>query len=218
MNKKGFTLAEVLITLVIIGIVAAMTVPAIVANSNEKAIKSALKKNASVIQQALLKYYADNGEHVTVAIKIGNGYTGNSQNLGEEFFYKYFNLAKKCNGSNCSFGKDIKYKNYSGTSTAFAYNPDSYGGIILSDGTYIFWGSLSVGYGTAWANLTVDVNGAKGPNRLGKDTFLFQLRMNGELIPGGDPRSHISEQTYCNKTNRHTQNGYGCTAKMLREN
>ena len=42
--KKGFTLAEVLLTLVIIGIVAALTVPGFLNNSNQQEYKSAIKK------------------------------------------------------------------------------------------------------------------------------------------------------------------------------
>lgn len=56
-NKKfAFTLSEVLITLVIIGVVAAITVPVLFANYQEKAIKSSLKKNYSALTQALTKY------------------------------------------------------------------------------------------------------------------------------------------------------------------
>ena len=59
----AFTLSEVLIALVIIGVVAAITTPILFANSNEQAVKSALRKDFSVLSQALKKYYMDNGEH-----------------------------------------------------------------------------------------------------------------------------------------------------------
>ena len=50
--KKAFTLSEVLITLGIIGIVAAMTMPMILANSREKEMVSRLKKAYSNVSQA----------------------------------------------------------------------------------------------------------------------------------------------------------------------
>ena len=45
--KKAFTLAEILITLGIIGVVAAMTIPTLVANYRTKALKSGFKKSYS---------------------------------------------------------------------------------------------------------------------------------------------------------------------------
>lgn len=60
-NKIAFTLAEVLITLGIIGIVAAMTLPALVQKHNEKVIVSNLKKSYSTMQQAYLMTVKDKG-------------------------------------------------------------------------------------------------------------------------------------------------------------
>lgn len=65
--NKGFTLAEVLVTLGIIGVVAALTMPTLMADSRDKQLIAALKKNNALIEQALLmtkeKYgYVDNAE------------------------------------------------------------------------------------------------------------------------------------------------------------
>ena len=53
MNKKGFTLAEVLITLGIIGIIAAITMPTLINNSTELQFRSAFKKGLSSLNQAV---------------------------------------------------------------------------------------------------------------------------------------------------------------------
>ena len=53
MKKSGFTLAEVLITLVIIGVIAAMTIPTLLSNTNKQETKTALKKAMSIINQAI---------------------------------------------------------------------------------------------------------------------------------------------------------------------
>ena len=58
MKKLGFTLAEVLITLVIIGVIAAMTVPTLMSNTNSQEFRSALKKAVSGVNQALTLHYA----------------------------------------------------------------------------------------------------------------------------------------------------------------
>jgi len=61
MKKLGFTLAEVLITLVIIGVIAAMTVPTLMNNTNSQEFRSAFKKAISATNQALTLHYALEG-------------------------------------------------------------------------------------------------------------------------------------------------------------
>ncbi len=60
-RKKGFTLAEVLITLGIIGVVAAMTLPAIVNKSQEMILKQQFKKVYNTWSNALQRSYVNNG-------------------------------------------------------------------------------------------------------------------------------------------------------------
>ena len=52
--KNAFTLAEVLITLGIIGVVAAMTIPTLISNTNGAQFKTAYKKALSTMNQAVL--------------------------------------------------------------------------------------------------------------------------------------------------------------------
>ncbi len=59
--KKAFTLAEVLITLTIIGIVAAMTIPTLMSKYKDQATVTKLKKAQSVLSNALLSATAKNG-------------------------------------------------------------------------------------------------------------------------------------------------------------
>ena len=56
-SKEGFTLAEVLITLGIIGVVAALTLPSLIQKNNNKVVETRLKKFYSTMNQALLEYY-----------------------------------------------------------------------------------------------------------------------------------------------------------------
>lgn len=61
---KSFTLAEVLITLGIIGVVAAMTLPAIINNSQNKELEARLKKSYSILQQGLNLMSSEEGQIV----------------------------------------------------------------------------------------------------------------------------------------------------------
>ncbi len=61
-NKKAFTLAEVLITLAIIGVVAAITIPSVISNSQQSEFKTGLKKAVSVLNSAITMNMALDGE------------------------------------------------------------------------------------------------------------------------------------------------------------
>ena len=60
--KKGFTLAEVLITLAIIGVVAAISIPSVISNSQQQEFKTGLKKAVSVLNSAITMNMAIDGE------------------------------------------------------------------------------------------------------------------------------------------------------------
>ena len=62
LKKAAFTLAEVLITLGIIGVVAAMTMPSLIQNYQEKATVTKLKKCYSLVSQAYVSILNDEGE------------------------------------------------------------------------------------------------------------------------------------------------------------
>lgn len=61
MNKNAFTLAEVLITLGIIGVVAAMTLPIIKNKAEKQILKNQYKKAYNTVSNALARSYVNNG-------------------------------------------------------------------------------------------------------------------------------------------------------------
>ena len=61
-SKRGFTLAEVLITLAIIGVVAALTIPSVISNSQQQEFKTGLRKAVSVLNSAITMNMAIDGE------------------------------------------------------------------------------------------------------------------------------------------------------------
>ena len=59
--KKAFTLAEVLLTLAVIGVVAAMTLPSLIQNTQKQQYFTAFKKIYSDLSQATMLIMLDNG-------------------------------------------------------------------------------------------------------------------------------------------------------------
>lgn len=78
MKKNGFTLAEVLITLSIIGVVATMTLPALMTNTAEQQAKTGLKKAVNTLTEAVQMNQAiENYDYATLGTKQGSGGYGN---------------------------------------------------------------------------------------------------------------------------------------------
>ena len=70
---KGFTLAEVLITLGVIGVVAALTIPALVSNSSKSELKSRFQKANAIVNIAVTQLVYDNS---ITNLQIGYCYQG----------------------------------------------------------------------------------------------------------------------------------------------
>ena len=226
-KKLAFTLAEVLITLVIIGVVSAITVPIISASTQEAQYKSALKKTFSSFSQAFRMAYGyqfyDN--YLDWDYAHSNSFTIDVTNN----LKNYMNITKICGrkfSNNDCFapakaknGKPATYFNENGFAGNFAHLYT----FALSDGTSV---ALDIWYKNSIKNLAgvekdlivesdnlvmlVDVNGQKGPNVVGKDVHFFVLTNKG-LVPAGiDNKS-------ANCDNRNVEYNYDCTARMLTE-
>jgi prepilin-type N-terminal cleavage/methylation domain-containing protein len=79
--KKGFTLAEVLITLAIIGVVAALTIPAVTKNYKATELKTQFKKSYSILNQAIARMYMEEGVVVSkIDSPSGNAFYNISKN------------------------------------------------------------------------------------------------------------------------------------------
>lgn len=87
-NRGGFTLAEVLITLGIIGVVAAITLPAVINKIQHKQLETAFKKSYSGISQVVQRITNEEGVIPDV--------TNFSGGKGTELVEKYFSVAKPC--------------------------------------------------------------------------------------------------------------------------
>jgi len=214
-RNDGFTLAEVLITLVIIGVIAAITIPTMNNKKEEESIKTSLKKNYSVFSQVFNRYYLDNGVRLLSTDLSFRGL--------RPILFKYVTRIKECGwgyqdaeGVACVAQNDFAnvYKTYNGATGVSSSRFDD-GQFILPDGTTIFVNTDNLG-----VFVSVDVNGyLKKPNRLGKDLFMFELTSNGKFLPGGAKgTTYYSENDeYCSASSNSGMNGAGCTYKILQQ-
>lgn len=215
---SAFTLAEVLITLGIIGVVAAMTLPSVMQNTRNKELQVGLLKAYSVLGQALDMYQAEHGERITPEMNL-------SWDL-KPILMKYLKTIKDCGyGKNddqsCipNYGTDNEnnssnYTTYTGKRLNLQYFDD--GQFVLADGQLVLLESIV----KTRLYISVDVNGyKKKPNKLGQDLFMFQVDNRGALLPMGVKGTDFYDENdmYCSASSSNTQNGLGCTYKALTE-
>lgn len=182
-KRKGFSLAETLITIGIIGMVATMTIHVITPQINDKATTARLKKTYSALQQALLKAVAENGPVDSWGISMEPGYGGEKILLHN--IAKHLNTIKICeNGVGCFPNRT--YKNIDGTNYVNWNILTNRSAVILADGTLVMFNTSSAGGFSDFGQIYVDINGAKPPNQVGVDFFYFYLFQN-TLIPSGAP-------------------------------
>lgn len=192
MFKKGFTLAETLVTLVIIGVIAGITIPTLLNNSGKEQTLSGLKKVYSTLSNATRLAYIDYGP--VEYWQVDEGPEGSKYFL-DTYIAPYVNVLKNCGleyKGNCEF----KYK-YINDPNEHKFGSD-YARLILNDGAIVAMtthlSTSSKGEPTYKVNVKVDINGSKKPNRYGRDIFLFQYvvfagtgstgqKFNGKLIP-----------------------------------
>lgn len=216
-SYSGFTLAEVLITLGVIGVVAAMTMPVLINDIQGRQLQSALKKSYSTISQALDMYYVENGERFVAS---------NQSRILKPILIKYIKNVRDCgygtDEKSCVYRYDDRdydtfkdiYKNFNGTNDIFIPYFDD-GQFVINDGSLVMIENQPNSF---YNYISIDVNGyRKKPNRLGQDVFMFQIMPDGKLLPMGMEGTAYNKNTYCSLTSESGMNGAGCTVKALSE-
>lgn len=190
-SRFGFTLTEIMITLLITGVVASLTIPTIVNSTKEAEYYTSLKKAYSDLTQAL---------NMAVAKNNGKMYVGTSY---------YSNPARTdfCNVMKCvkeDVVENIFYKDYYGYKSGSSGWPGIVAGTaaaVLSNGQLLaFYTTDNCNNYTinACGEIIIDINGMKGPNMWGKDAYGFHItykNSNYALQPMGIPGDGAS----CNK-------------------
>lgn len=200
LNKQGFTLAEVLITLGIIGVIAGMTIPVLMQNIQDRQFKEAAKSAYSKASQALQLMKNDAGGSLSA-------YYGDITNSNAFYsdFKSHFKIAEEYTTRVVPLtGTSDIYSSLTGDAAGTWHFTSQF---VTTDG--MFWGLYDNG---TMILIDVDVNGyQKKPNAFGKDTFEFQL-VNDNLLPQGalGTYNETFASTYCSRTYHNALQGYTC--------
>ena len=202
---KGFTLAEVLITLGIIGVVAALTIPTLISNYQKSQTISQLKKAYSELSQAVKLSEIDNGPSQNWDWGIQGG-ESTSTDFFNTFWKPYLRVQKICTTyKDCSYTNSTYDMVNGGPSWLSLATNTSRTLLALQDGTILCIVSSSYdsdGNPISYRFIYADINGAKKPNSIGRDVFVFTLSSSG-LTPYGTANDCITTDS------RH------CAAKII---
>lgn len=190
--KKGFTLAEILITLAIIGTVSAMTIPSLVvrldldAKENSARINKTVRSITDATKQVIM---LDSNTHsmASVTQKGGTAACTTADHI-KDVYGKYLNFIKVCTASK-------QADCYKPTTVPTEFKSHSIG--ILADGTVLGFNyaagcnlsgtraitykektektNLTTAFSGACVTVAVDVNGIEKPNTLQKDVFVIPV-------------------------------------------
>ena len=203
-TKNAFTMAEVLITLGIIGIIAALTIPQLIKNYEKKALLTQFLKAYSDLKNAAKMFEAQEGFTVHEYSKILTNPDAETTEQAYDatgllkLYMKYFNGHAQAAGSTNelegeeTLRKDV-YKRILGYIPAALNGSDNSSqpcdeSIIMTDisGRFFVMDNLLngplVGYETG-PKICVDTNGKKGPNKYGYDWFVFAFTEKKGVIP-----------------------------------
>ena len=214
----GFTLAEVLITLGIIGVIAALTIPTLVHNIQNAKYYSAFQKSYSTMSQLTETLVLENGDMagaISAYGSLANAYKAKAK------------VMKFCPESPTDSGcMPVNISMIDNTPTLPEYY--WYDCLVLADGmamaiqtiadscNYDFGGSFQNGCGTIY----LDTNGISKPNQIGRDVFYFNITKD-RLFPQGMPGTTMEWTPdniwYCNPEITDPNSGTACASRLVQE-
>lgn len=174
--EPAFTLAEVLITLGIIGIVAVLTIPPLISKYEKHVIEVGIKKTYLDLYNAIKKSEEDNGPV--------SEWDWGDNNFINRYLAPYIHL-NSCKNKCFAWRADGAWRIPNGDIVG-----DGSPKYLLDDGRSIMFKRTHAQYtGGKWANymhFLVDVNGQRGKSVVGKDVFWFTLEYHEKGSPRGN--------------------------------
>ena len=225
-NNKilAFTLAEVLITLTIIGVIAAITIPNLISNYQRHETETRLREAYNIIVNAFTMAARENGgtisDLVVDAMKISTDRFEQSDYFGQNYFKPYV----RHNGKECIHqvaGKNCPFR----TSWITGLNDDTRpaAGKIENYYKLELYNGMDIGFEqqNGAMNIIVDINSAKGPRKFGYDVFHFKIYTDAYGIggvSGRDYKDKIIPNYSCPVMNKCicSGDGYDCAGVIAR--
>ena len=213
MKKFGFTLAEVLVTLGIIGVVAAMTMPTLMSNHQRKVYVTQLQKVYTELSQAAKRAISDNN-----AISLDETkYNRNNANGAKNFLHDYFNVVQDC-GTDLTPCFGDSYMTLEGADMTLQTPVVA---VSLASGASISVFHNSLFYRSidehGYLQLQVDINGAEGPNILGRDLFYMELYSDGKVAESYTGRDYDYAKETCASNENGGGYGVGCLSVIMED-
>ena len=219
-KELAFTFAEVLITLMIIGVISAMTIPVLKKHTTQEEYISRVKKAYSSIAQATKLIETQHGEikrwgKLTGSVGEDEESAPNGVTKAFEYYSERLNIVQSC--TNGTAGCWTQTKQLKGSSYGNANNAKKSSiAFQTADGMYwnIFGQTDTNEYGVTKAAtdslvIFVDTNGEKKPNTLGLDVFVFVVNPERGVLPAGSDNN----STNCKDPK---SSGIDCAARIIK--
>ena len=224
-RKIAFTLAEVLITLGIIGVVASLTLPSVIHQYRKKVLETQFKTAYSFINQAIVMTKQDLGsnslfdDYTVYNSKQGYVYANEFKNA----FYKRLKVVGNATlkSTDYSIYSDGNIKRYNNSNKFNFETPEK----LLENGMTLYAFAAGTLDGKH-IGIVVDINGNKGPNRMGHDLFEFKIKDSSDKLIGSKQLRLYTEDELgdlssgginnllgmpCSRYSKQSANGVGCT-------
>ena len=182
--KKAFTMAEVLITLGILGVVAALTLPTVIAKVEDKVLETQSKKTQNILANGMRLLMAK--EEVNELEYTSLSACENKECV-KDIMHKTFSIIAEVAEDSKIVPQIYKFDDGEEKSV-WLDNEDIIYSFVTNDGA--IYGVKAFDKGTSSLNIIADINGAKNPNRGAKDLCLYYVS-NGSTIKEALSLIHI---------------------------
>lgn len=215
--KRAFTLTEILITLTIIGVIATITIPALIHHINKTTTVAKLKVANNMLVQSFS--LADSELGASGIIDSSNAST---KEWFTERISNHIRLVRTCYDKAGCWHKGTTMLNGSApyydkgeqgigdnnatfiTANGFQFNIDGYNSSDLKN-------KMGINNATDGVVIYIDINGSKKPNIIGKDTFVYVYVIDRGILAAGADKSDSEVKKSCETT------GMFCLENIIRD-